>query len=986
MTEQPTYEELKERVHYLERVGSEREREQQFLLEILQLINNADNADSLLPAIAHRLKDWSGCDAIGIRIRKGDDFPYFKTIGFPEEFIRTENHLCFYDESGEAVCDPDGSAILECLCGNILYKRMDPLKIFFTVDGNFCTNCTSDLTSIPMQPEQKRRIRNRCNSFGYESVALIPLMSGKEMFGLIQINDRRKGRFSANLVALYRRIADNMAGFLARKKAMEMLEKSEDQLRTLINTLPDLIWLKNPDGVYISCNTRFSQFFGAPEDQIIGKTDYDFVDKKLANFFRKKDQEVLEAKTPRMNEEEVTFASDGHRELLETIKTPIFNSNGEITGVLGIARNITQRRKNQVTLQESHNRYRSLFMHSPDAIFVNVDNSVSMVNQACLTMFGADDPATMVGCSIFDLFHPDFHQPIRERIRQLVQQNISVPPKEETIVRVDGSLVDVEVMASPFPLGGSTAIHVILKDITERRRAEKEIAASERRYRTLFETASEGILVTEIPTRKLLYANPAICSTLGYSSEELCRLRVDDILPADQLQELLAVFNEHVSGELSRGTGIPFVTSNSRIAYLDVNSSLIEIDSRKAIVGFFTDVTERIQLEKEKEKLESQLYQAQKMESIGRLAGGVAHDLNNLLSPILGFGDLLIDELSPGDDRRESVEEILQAGYRARDLVRQLLAFSKKQALAFKPTDLNDTIRRFENLLRRTISENIKIKMKLASDTRAVMADVGQIEQVIMNLAVNAADAMPGGGIMTIETRLADLDASLSDIRPGCYVMLSISDTGCGMDSETQTHVFEPFFSTKGDRGTGMGLSTVYGIVKQHEGHISIYSELDLGTTFRVFLPVTDPGNEKKETPCRVSIGTEGSETVLLVEDNNQVRRMAEAILKRKGYRVLSAENGKEALSILKKEGRSVELLLTDVIMPGMNGRDLYKLARKQSPGLKVLFMSGYADGAISESGVLTPGANFIEKPFGAKPLTTKVRGILDNDFSSGKS
>jgi len=386
--------------------------------------------------------------------------------------------------------------------------------------------------------------------------------------------------------------------------------------------------------------------------------------------------------------------------------------------------------------------------------------------------------------------------------------------------------------------------------------------------------------------------------------------------------------------------------------------------------------------EAEREHLEEQFRQAQKLESIGRLAGGVAHDLNNLLSPILGYGELLLLEKTDADRRRESVEQILKAGRRARDLVRQLLAFSRRQTLQFRSLDLNFLLKNFEKLLRRTIREDVVIRTLPADPLPFIKGDMGQLEQVLMNLAVNAQDAMPDGGALTIETGQVELDETYASERdgvtPGPYVRLTVSDTGTGMDQSTLGQLFEPFFTTKEfHEGTGLGLSTVYGIVKQHGGNVWAYSEPGLGSTFKVYLPVsTEALQEEKSTPGSEPRG--GSETILLVEDNEEVRELTLAILKRNGYPVLVAESGPEALSLLEHHDGPLHLILTDVVMPGMNGRQLFDQVFALYPDAKALYMSGYTRDVIAHRGVIDAGVNFIQKPFSVKLLTTRVREVLD--------
>lgn len=381
--------------------------------------------------------------------------------------------------------------------------------------------------------------------------------------------------------------------------------------------------------------------------------------------------------------------------------------------------------------------------------------------------------------------------------------------------------------------------------------------------------------------------------------------------------------------------------------------------------------------------LQEQFAQAQKLESIGRLAGGVAHDLNNLLSPILGYGEMLLEDTLENDPRRESLKQILYAGKRARDLVRQLLAFSRKQTLEFKPIDLNELLTRFEKLLCRTIREDVVIHLDLEPSLALIKGDVGQLEQVVMNLAVNAQDAMVDGGKLSIKTTEIELDGT--DVKlfeggiPGPHVMLTVKDTGSGMTPDTLKHLYEPFFTTKEiGKGTGLGLATVYGIVKQHGGTIQAESSTG-GSIFRVYLPVFLEGLTVQVPQITDSSPSEvRREIILLVEDNEQVRDLTEIILKREGYEVLVAKNGNDAIARLAGHPGQVNLILTDVVMPEMNGKQLFQKVSALYPGIRVIYMSGYADDVIAHHGVMDAGVHFIQKPFAVNVLNAKVREVLD--------
>jgi two-component system cell cycle sensor histidine kinase/response regulator CckA len=406
-------------------------------------------------------------------------------------------------------------------------------------------------------------------------------------------------------------------------------------------------------------------------------------------------------------------------------------------------------------------------------------------------------------------------------------------------------------------------------------------------------------------------------------------------------------------------------------------------DDHPKLLGVATEISER-------KRLEEQLLQSQKMEAVGQLAGGVAHDFNNILTAIVGYTDLLAVDFQGNDRSLEDLDEIRKAARRAAALTRQLLAFSRKQVLEPRDIELNGLVQNLDKMLRSLITENIDLRAELSPDIAAVRADPNQIEQVIMNLAINARDAMPKGGTLTIETRNATLDADYAaqhvSVVPGKYVMLAVSDTGHGMDEKTKARIFEPFFTTKPEgRGTGLGLSTVYGIVKQSGGNIWLYSEPGKGTTFKVYLPAVDPDMADQARPQTAPLregaraGASGkAETVLLVEDDAQLRRLAHRALATEGYIVLEADRGAVALDIARRHPGRIDLLLTDVVMPDTNGRKLADALRTERPGLRVLFMSGYPDGAIVHHGMLDPGVAYLPKPFTTEAVARKIREVLD--------
>ena len=523
-----------------------------------------------------------------------------------------------------------------------------------------------------------------------------------------------------------------------------------------------------------------------------------------------------------------------------------------------------------------------------------------------------------------------------------------------------------------------TVRHALALGAQERQRhqAEAALRASEERFRALVENSSDALFLIDAEGR-VTYVAASSQRHLGWKPDEMLGQSVFDFLHPDD-RELAGIrMNEALQrpGET--------VAAEVRFKHADTTWRIMEAvgvnrlkdPSVGAIIVNARDITER-------RKLEEQLRQAQKMEAVGQLAGGVAHDFNNLLTAILGYCNLMIDDIPKEDPLRQDLEEIKSAGERAAALTRQLLAFSRRQMLQPQVVDLNALVRQLEKLLRRLISEDVELVTALAPSLPAVKVDPASIEQVLVNLAVNARDAMPDGGRLTIETSTVELDSSYvgthPSVVPGRYVMLTVSDTGQGMDAATRARIFEPFFTTKDQgKGSGLGLATVYGIIQQSGGSIWVYSEPGQGTSFKVYLPTTESTASTRASDRGGDSAKKGWETVLLVEDEDAVRALAREVLRRHGYVVLEARHGLDALRLAERHPDTIHLMVTDIVMPHMSGRDLADRLAEVRPKMKVLFMSGYTDHAAMHRH-LTPGAAFLQKPFTPETFARKVRSMLD--------
>jgi len=524
------------------------------------------------------------------------------------------------------------------------------------------------------------------------------------------------------------------------------------------------------------------------------------------------------------------------------------------------------------------------------------------------------------------------------------------------------------------------AIERELRERAARGHVRDQLRRSEARYRQLFESSPLALWVYDLESLNVIAANRRALELYGYDRDEFYSLTVADILDT-----------EDESRKFYVGAAPPEPDEKAwrhrrrdgTVLFVETQTHDVDLEGREARLVAANDVSARKRAEDALRKTEEQLRQAQKMEAVGRLAAGVAHDFNNLLSVVLGCTNLVLEELRAGDPIYAELDEVRKAGERGGALTRQLLAFSRKQLLQPRVVDLNQIIVAIEPMLRRILGEDVELSVLSSRPLGAVLADAGQIEQILMNLVVNARDAMPEGGSVTIETANRELDAAYADahldVVPGNYVMFAVSDTGLGMDGKTQERIFEPFFTTKeSGKGTGLGLSTVFGIVKQSGGHIWVYSEVGRGTTFRIYLPLWEGAAQPASEPAAAPQTLEGSETVLLVEDQEQVRSVMKSILRRYGYNVLEAQNAGEAFLICERYEGRIHLLLTDVVMPRMSGRELAARLAPMRPEMRVLFVSGYTENAIVHHGVIDAGVAFLQKPITPGALARKVRETLD--------
>jgi two-component system cell cycle sensor histidine kinase/response regulator CckA len=1519
-----------------------REEEHEAIIDLLRLLNSDTDLHELIRDVTTLLREWSGCEAVGVRLRDGGDFPYFETKGLPAKFVELESRLCAIDLDGQLKRDSRGNPVLECMCGNVLCGRFDPRKPFFTTQGSFWTNSTSRLLSSTIETDRLSRTRNRCHGEGYESVALVPLRSRNRTLGLLQFNDRREGRFSPGRVELLERVAANLAMALEQRLMQRSLSESEEKYRLLfqnmtqgafrrqadgalvdanpaalrmfgltreeflgrtsenvewdvicedgqplpgqqhpsmvalatgkpvlgqvvgvrsqqsgervwveINAIPefrngekrpyqvmvtlhdvterrraeqelresrgllkavvegtsDAIYVKDTQGRYLLLNSAGEEFVGKSVSEVVGKDDTFLFPPEEARQVMGRDRAVMDSGVTRTYEEVVTTTRGAGTTFLTT-KGPLKNATGQIVGLFGVARDISDRRRAEEEVRLSRQRLALHVEQTPlAAIEFDVTGRVTAWNPAACQVFGySREEALGRG------WHFIVPEPVRssqDGVWEALVRRTDGSRSTNANLTKDGRTIWCEWFSTPLvdAAGHTVGLATLVMDVTERRRAEDALRDSERKYRIVADNTYDWEFWID-PQGNFLYCSPSCRRITGHdsaeflgdpslmerlvhpedreivaehrreanrgdcSSEEIefrivrpdgserwiahvCQpmtgetgcflglrgsnrditgrkaveLRLQEreselaaaqaiahlgswtwnvktdeahwsdetfrifgvprgplerhqksfvamVHPEDQasvhqaltgalegvapydldyrvlrpdgterliharaeivrdndgqplvmrgsvhdvteyrqveqalreaarfnrqvidsardgvvvhgrdlryevwnryMEELTGVAAKDVLGRhpqelfpflaeagviesihdvLANGTtaaiDFPFSTSARHRRWVSLITAPLR-DQSGGIVGAIAvvrDITERVRIEREraisaamyraflmdsgdktypaaldvlleafdskfgvfgyidrhgdlvcpsmtreiweqcgvrdkaavfkketwgsgiwgnalrsgkaafadapfkvppghlpidnclaapilagdaaigllmvanksggyaesdkdllvavassiapvlqarlaqelaedeKERLSAQLAQAQKMESIGRLAGGVAHDFNNLLTVINGYSKMLADGFQESDPAREMAMEIHRAGERAADLTRQLLAFSRQQPAQPRPVKLNEIVAQATRMLERLLGENIRLGARLASDLSLVWIDPGQVHQILMNLAVNAKDAMPGGGSLTIET--ADEETIPEDaqsragagVPAGPYVRLSVIDAGAGMDAHTQRHLFEPFFTTKEiGKGTGLGLATVYGIVRQYEGSIVVKSELGKGSAFHVYLPPFKPSIDElpDSCPAHASGPITGSETILIVEDQTEVRKFAASVLRDCGYAVLEAAGGEDALRLTAARANPVSLLVADVVMPGMSGVELASRLQTEYPELGVIYISGYSESVLTQGGMIGGEVHYLTKPFSSEDLALKVREVLD--------
>ncbi len=803
-----------------------------------------------------------------------------------------------------------------------------------------------------------------------------------------------------------------------RKRAEKALQESEARWRTLIESAPQLVYTIDGEGRILHVNRPAP---GLTREKTIGSFVYDYLSDETALAVRSRVEQVFETAVSATFE--MPALVHGREAWYACALNPVISDSRVVTAILN-STDITERKRAEEALQKKAEQtihHQKALLRLAQMDLSDLDEEIRKITEVAVATLGIEragvwffnEEKSEIICADLYLSSGKTHQSgatLRVALyplyfeslatnRAIAARDAAIDPRtsefarDHFIPRRVASILDVPIWlrgkivgvlcheqtetarewtAEEQDFAASVADLVSLAiEASERRRAEEALRASEEKYRELVENLSDVIYAVD-PNGLIKYISPSVQALSGYAPREVAGRPLTEFLHEEDRRLARHYFKKYLSG-ISETFECRLVTKAGQVRWVrSSGKSVVSMGRITGVQGVITDITER-------KELEHQLLQSQKMEAIGMLAGGVAHDFNNLLTGILGYTQLILRRLSDTDPMRKEIEEVEKASVQAASLTNQLLAFSRQQVLQPRVIDLNDVITENSRLLSRIIGEDVELVTVLAPDLGCTKADAMQIQQVMLNLAVNARDAMPQGGKLTIETANLSLDSGRPvGIGPGPYVRLTVSDTGVGMDEATRSRIFEPFFTTKG-RGSGLGLSTVYGIIRQSGGNIMVQSDIEKGARFAIYLPRVYERAEKLATISRGADMLRGSETILLVEDSKVIRDMASEVLRLCGYTVVAATGSGEALLMCERHEGCIHMLLTDVVMPHLSGPDLAERLTRVRPDMKVLYMSGYTDNELARHGIVDTDVAFIQKPFTPTSLSLKVREVFDS-------
>ena len=955
---------------------------QELASEVLDILNSEFEAELTIKKILTLIKRFTVLDAVAIRLQEDDDYPYYVTEGFDQDFVQKETHICSRTEVGDIIRNANGIACLDCMCGMIISGDVDNNLPFFTSGGSFWSNNTEDLLSDNSIPKGVRiKTRNRCNAEGYRSVALIPLVSSDgNNIGLLQLNDRRKNMFTFDMIEFFEGLGASIGIALGRKQSEDLIRESEERYRTLFETAPLAIIFWDGHTHIQEWNNHSEQIFGWPKEEAIGRNLFDFL---IPKHERTRLLDVVESllnKTLPSHVINDNLTKSGDTITCEWNNTILYDDKGELKGVISLGQDITERVKTENDLKTAAQIFRTV----PSGIFI-----YQCENSEMILIDGNPAAELITGININDNRNKLFDEVWSDGadLKQALYNSciLKNDPYENEAYIYHSDDLDGVYRVKGFCLPGNR-IAVAFEDITQSYKATKALEESEEKFRLTFTTSPDPMNLLKVHPRVVVDINKGFEREYGYSRDEIIGSDISELNmwtnseERDKFYDVLLNQGYIDSAEttLQDKDGIPKTAL--------VSSRIIKINNEDHILSMIKDISGIKKVQETLLEKERQLRRVSKMEAVGTLAGGVAHDFNNIIQIISGNLQLLMMNI---DD--ESVKSQLDAMYtasmRGSNLARRLLTFSRRVESQLQAVDVNEEIRLAYKLLERAATGPVMVNMdlRLYEDLPLGLADPTQLNQVITNLCINAKDAMPNGGDIIISSDLVELDSYYCekhpDASPGVYIKICISDSGEGMTQEVQERIFEPFFTTKDpSKGTGLGLSVVYGIMQSHGGYVTVYSIPNQGTEFKLYIPISNGEVEKKKSIELNKDLIGGNETILMIDDEEDIKKVGKKLLEMYGYTLLSASDGTSGLKIYHDNKDDIDLIILDLIMPDISGTEVLKEILLKEPKTKIIVVSGYStDGPVKDA-IGSGAKSFINKPYTLRELIKEVRKVIDEE------